>query len=129
MLAKDDERVRWTDKPHNFLGLPLNFTRYLLTKDKIIVRQGFLNITENEILLYRVLDKRILRPVTQRVFGCATVVVSAKDVYMPELKLKAIKNADAFIDLFDALIKNARSEYKMYGREVISDGESGDGLM
>ena len=123
MLEKNHERIRWTDKPHNFLGLPLNFTRYFLIKDKFIVRQGFLNITEDEILLYRVLDKRVLRPVTQRIFGCATVVVSAKDTYTPELKIKAIKNVNAFIDLFDELIKEARKEYKMYSREVIEGGD------
>lgn len=29
----------WTDKPHNFLWFSINFTRYILTEEKLITRR------------------------------------------------------------------------------------------
>lgn len=48
----------WTDKPRNFLGLAINFTRYIITSEKFITRKGFLNIHEDEIMLYRITDQK-----------------------------------------------------------------------
>ena len=59
----------WTDKPRNFLGLAINFTRYIITSEKFITRKGFLNIHEDEIMLYRITDKKLALPITQRIFG------------------------------------------------------------
>ena len=54
----------WTDKPRNFLGLAINFTRYIITSEKFITRKGFLNIHEDEIMLYRITDKKLALPIT-----------------------------------------------------------------
>ena len=59
----------WTDKPHNFLGLAINFTRYIITSEKFITRKGFLNIHEDEIMLYRITDKKLALPITQRILS------------------------------------------------------------
>lgn len=119
MIKKNDERVIWTDKPHNFFGLPLNFTRYLITSEKLIIRHGFLNITEDEVLLYRIMDKKVLRPVTQRIFGCSTLVLAAKDIYQSEVILKKIKNIDRVVEKLDELIKESRQANRVVGREYI----------
>jgi len=124
MVDKKDEKVVWTDKPHNFFGFPLNFTRYILTKEKLIIRRGFFNIKDDEIMLYRILDKRAERPLWQRVFKCGTLILSAKDVYSPETTLKAVRDVYTLIDIFDELIKEARKANRVMSRENygISDG-------
>jgi len=81
----------WTGKPHNFLGLPLNFTRYFITTDKFITRKGFLNIHEDEVLLYRVTDKKLSLPLTQRIFSCGSITIHAKDSDTPTKELRSIK--------------------------------------
>ena len=60
-MARQDDRgtILWTDKKRTFLGLPLSFTRYYLTDHQLITRVGFLSIKEDEIELYRIVDKRI----------------------------------------------------------------------
>ena len=45
----------WKDRKRH-LGLPLSFTRYQLSEDRLFVSVGFLNIKDDEVLLYRVRD-------------------------------------------------------------------------
>jgi uncharacterized membrane protein YdbT with pleckstrin-like domain len=121
MLKKNDERVLWTDKPHNFLWFTINFTRYLLTEDKLIIRKGLFVIREDEIMLFRVMDKRVIRPITQRIFGCSTIQISAKDDYNPETTLKAIKDVDGVVDKLDKLVGEARQKNHVMAREFMGD--------
>ena len=76
-MARHDARgtILWTDKKRTFLGLPLSFTRYYLTDHQLITRVGFLSIKEDEIELYRIVDKRIEQTFFQRLFGCGTVII------------------------------------------------------
>lgn len=109
----------WTGKPRNFLGMALNFTRYILTEDKLITRKGLFNIKEDEILLYRFVDKRLERPFGQRIFGCGTIIIHAKDSDTPEKVLKGIKNPRKLMDMLDPLIDNARQKQQVYGRDLM----------
>ena len=48
-MARIDFDYIWTDKKRTFLGLPLSFTRYILTEKKLITQTGFLSIHEDEL--------------------------------------------------------------------------------
>ena len=61
----------WKDRKRH-LGMPLSFTRYQLSEDRLFLSQGFLNIKDDEVLLYRVRDIDTRRNLWQRLFG-ATV--------------------------------------------------------
>ena len=58
----------WKDRKRYF-GLPLSFTRYCLSEDRLFISEGFLNIRDDEILLYRVRDVDTRRSLWQRLFG------------------------------------------------------------
>ena len=45
----------WKDRKR-YLGMPISFTRYQLSEDRLFLSVGFLNIKDDEILLYRVRD-------------------------------------------------------------------------
>jgi len=109
----------WTGKPHNFLGLPLNFTRYFITTDKFITRKGFLNIHEDEVLMYRVTDKKLSLPLTQRIFSCGSITIHAKDSDTPTKELRSIKAPRKVMELLDEVVETARREYLVYGRDMI----------
>ena len=121
----------WTGKPCNFFGLPLNFTRFFITKDKFITRKGFFTIQEDEILLYRVTDKKLSLPLTQRMFGCGTITIHAKDSDTPSKEIKSIKDPRSVMELLDEVVENARRENLVYGRDMIGalseDGHDADG--
>lgn len=81
----------WKDRKRYF-GLPLSFTRYSLSEDRLFLSEGFLNIKDDEVLLYRVRDIDTSRSLFQRLFGVGTVTVMSSDKTMPNLVLKNIKN-------------------------------------
>ena len=81
----------WKDRKR-YLGMPISFTRYALSEDRLFVSQGFLNIKDDEVLLYRVRDIDTSRNLWQRIFGVGTVTVMSSDKSMPNLVLKNIKD-------------------------------------
>jgi hypothetical protein len=81
----------WKDRKRYF-GMPISFTRYQLSDDRLFISVGFLNIKDDEILLYRVRDIDTSRTLWQRLFGVGTVTVVSSDKTMPTLELKNIKD-------------------------------------
>lgn len=70
---------QWHDRKRTFLGLPLSFTRYRLSTDKLIVSTGFFNTKEEETKLYRITDLSIARSFGQKLFGLGTVTIHGSD--------------------------------------------------
>lgn len=81
----------WKDRKRH-LGLPLSFTRYALSEDRLFLSVGFLSIKDEEILLYRVRDISVSRSLFQRLFGVGTLTITSSDKTTPTLVLKNIKN-------------------------------------
>ena len=79
----------WQDRKRTFLGLPLSFTRYMLTEDRIFMEKGFFNAVLDEENLYRIRDVRVSRTLGQRLFGLGTVTVFATN---GETVLESIKH-------------------------------------
>lgn len=90
MGFQGDEYI-WKDRKR-FLGLPLSFTRYALSEDRLFLSVGFFSIKDDEVLLYRVRDITTSRSLWQRLFGVGTVTVISSDKTQPTLALKNIKN-------------------------------------
>ena len=62
----------WKDR-RRVLGMPLSFTRYRLSEDRLFCEKGFLNLKSDEVLLYRVQDLELTKSLGQRIFGVGTV--------------------------------------------------------
>lgn len=129
-MKEDKSKRIWTGKPHNFLGMAINFTRYIITAEKITTRKGFLNVKEDEILIYRILDKRMELPLGQRIFGCGTIFLRAKDADTPEKELKQVRHPRALTETLDKLIEDSKLKYKVGGRDMYGaaglEGETAD---
>ena len=115
---KNNTDCIWSDKKRTLFGLPLSFTKYILTEKKLIVRTGFFNIHESEFDIYRVIDKSLDMPLGQRMFGCGTVTINVKDTDTPVSIIKAIKNPRRFMDLLDEQIEAQRDKYNIRGRDM-----------
>ncbi len=118
-MAKSDTASIWEDRKRTFLGLPLSFTKYILTEKKLITRKGFLNITEDEIELYRVVDKSLRLPFGQRLFGCGTVVINCRDTDTPVKEVISIKKPREFMALLEKQVDIERDKYRTRGRDMI----------
>lgn len=119
---KNDFEYLWTDKKRTLFGLPLSFTRYFLTTEKLITRKGFLTIEEDECEIYRVTDKKLKLPFFQRLFKCGTIIVTVKDVDTPVKELVSIKNPRAVMSLIDKQVNLQRDKYNIRGRDMVGTG-------
>ncbi len=116
----------WHDRKRYF-GLPLSFTRYSMSDDRLFVSVGFLNIKDDEILLYRVRDIDTSRSLWQRIFGVGTVVVASSDKTMPNLVLKNIKDPIFVKELIHKQVEECKIKRRVRFGEIMTDGD-GDGL-
>ncbi|MDE5765131.1 MAG: PH domain-containing protein [Ruminococcus sp.] len=118
-MSKNDIDYVWTDKKRTLFGLPLSFTRYYITETKLITRTGFLNISEDEIELYKIMDKKINYPLGQRIVGCGTIIIYSKDIDTPTKEIKSIKNVRKVSDTIDKYINQMRDRYGIRGRDMV----------
>ena len=116
----------WKDRKRYF-GLPLSFTRYSLSEDRLFVSEGFLNIKDDEILLYRVRDLDTSRSLWQRLFGVGTVTVASSDKSMPNLVLKNIKDPIFVKELIHKQVEETKIKRRVRFGEIMTDAD-GDGI-
>ena len=116
----------WKDRKRYF-GMPLSFTRYALSEDRLFISVGFLNIKDDEILLYRVRDIDTSRSLWQRLFGVGTVVVMSSDKSMPNLVLKNIKDPVAIKELIHEQVEEMKIRRRVRVGEIMTTDMDGDG--
>ena len=118
--VKEKHGYLWKDRKRIvFLGLPFSFTRYRLTKEKLILSEGFFNRKENEVRLYRVMDLSVSQTFAQRIFGLGTVTVTSSDKTIGLLLLRNIKRPQKVKELISQLVEAERKAKMITGREVI----------
>ena len=110
----------WKDRKRYF-GLPLSFTRYYLSEDRLFLSQGLLNIKEDEVLLYRVRDIDTSRSLGQRIFGVGTVNVLSTDKTMPTLVLKNVKDPLFVKELIHQQVEQTKLKRRVRLGEVMTD--------
>ena len=117
----------WKDKKRYF-GMPLSFTRYQLSEDRLFYSVGFLNIKDDEILLYRVRDIATSRNLWQRIFGVGTVTVVSSDKTMPTLILKNVKDPMLVKELIHKQVEEMKIRRRVRFGEIMtaSDDELDD---
>ena len=116
----------WQDRKRYF-GLPLSFTRYSLSEDRLFISEGFLNLKDDEVLLYRVRDIDTSRSLWQRIFGVGTVVVASSDKTMPNLVLKNIKDPVMVKELIHKQVEEIKIKRRVRFGEIMTDAD-GDGI-
>ena len=111
----------WKDRKRYF-GLPLSFTRYSMSEDRLFVSVGFLNIKDDEILLYRVRDIDTSRNLWQRLFGVGTISVMSSDKTMPTLVLKNVKDPVFVKELIHKQVEEMKIKRRVRFGEIMSAG-------
>ena len=112
----------WKDRKRYF-GMPLSFTRYQLSDDRLFVSEGFLNIKDDEVLLYRVRDIDTSRTLWQRLFGVGTVTVVSSDKTMPTLELKNIKDPIFVKELIHKQVEEMKIRRRVRFGEIMTTGD------
>ena len=115
----------WQDRKR-YLGLPLSFTRYSLSEDRLFLSVGFLSIRDDELLLYRVRDLDTKRSLWQRMFGVGTITVASSDKSTPVLELKNIKDPVAVKELLHKQVEEMKIRRRVRFGEIMTDNVDED---
>lgn len=114
------EMYIWKDRKR-FLGLPLSFTRYALSEDRLFFSVGFLSVRDEEILLYRVRDISIKRTLWQRIFGVGSICVVSSDKSTPQLVLKNVKHPLDVKEMLHNNVEECKIRRRMRVSEMMAD--------
>lgn len=114
----------WKDRKR-ILGMPITFTRYRLSEDRLFCEKGFLNIKQDEVLLYRVRDLQLNMSLGQRIFGVGTICVVSSDKSVPHMDLVNVKDPRNVKEMIHRSVEEAKDKRRMRTMEVMG-GEDAD---
>lgn len=109
----------WKDRKR-FMGMPLSFTRYSLSEDRLFLSVGCFSIQDDELLLYRVKDISVSRTFWQRICGVGTIVIASADKTTPTLALKNIKRPIYVKELLHSQVEEMKIRRRMRIGEMMS---------
>jgi len=113
-------------KRSKFFGLPLSFTVYSITEEKITITSGFLSITVDDAYMYKIHDVRLTRSFRERLFGLGTITCYTGDTTHPELTLYHIKHASKIKDFIMSSSEEARRKRRALRKIDIDVEDLGD---
>ena len=123
-MAMEPIEYQWKDRRRR-LGLPLSFTRYMLSEDRLFLEKGLVNLKADEVLLYRVRDLELSITLGQRIFGVGTVCVHSSDKSVPHLDLVNVKRPREVKELIHKLVEAAKDKRRMRSMEIMG-GDGGE---
>lgn len=108
----------WVDKKRH-LGMPISFTKYTLTDERLYTESGFINLKESELLLYRVRDIGLTRTLWQRLFGVGTIHIYSSDTTDEHLDIVNVKKAKDVKDLISSKVEESKKSRRIGTTEII----------
>ena len=120
-----DHDLLWNDKKR-YMGMPISFTRYSLSSDRLFMSTGFLTIRDEEILLYRIRDLNTKRTLWQRLFGVGTITVSSSDKSMPLLEIANVKDPMYVKELIHENVEEAKRRHRVRHSEITGNFDNDD---
>ena len=125
----DRPGVVWQDRKRIIFGLPWTFTKYVLTKEKLLIQTGILSTKEEEVRLYRIMDVTLRRSLAQRLFGLGTIHCCSADKSTPEFYIKWIPDSAAVKEKLSDLVEAERMAKRVSGREFMTDVDDGEDML
>ena len=89
-------------------ALNLYCTTWTIQQDNLIEKTGILNVSTEEVLLYRVKDIRLYEPLLYRLVGLSKLTIVTSDYTNPSVVLYGIKNGEELIGIIRQLVANSR---------------------
>ncbi len=110
----------WKDRKR-VLGMPITFTRYMMSEDRVFLETGLLHLKQEELLLYRVRDLSLSISLGQRIFGVGTVTLQSSDKTTPMLVLKNIKRPREVKEILHRQVELMKQTRRIRVGEVMGD--------
>ena len=124
-MAATNDKILWSERKRYF-GLPISFTKYEISDDRLFRTTGLLNLNYEEILLYRVRDLELSRSFGQRIFGVGTIKVCSSDKTHPELYIINVKEPAAVKELLHEQVEAMKIRRRVRFGEIASFSDDMD---
>ena len=124
-MAAANDKILWRDRKRYF-GLPLSFTKYEISDDRLFQTRGFLNLKYEEILLYRVRDLELSRSFGQRNFGVGSITVTSSDKSNPVLVIHNVKEPAAVKELLHQQVEDMKIRRRVRFGEIAAFSDDMD---
>ena len=116
------EKELWSDRKRVlFFGLPLSFTTYRLTSNRLFINSGFLTQKQDEVRLYRITDVSLSRTLMQRIFGLSTIHCNSSDKTLGNFDIINVKDGENVKELLSQSVEQERMARRVYTRENMVD--------
>ena len=125
MSTKDKITMKWSDRSR-ILGMPITFTKYSMSDDRIFCEKGLLSVKFEEIPLYRVRDISMKITLGQRIFGVGSILLQSSDKTSPVLELKNIKNPREVKEMIHRQVEEIKVQRRMRFGEILEDPSDED---
>lgn len=119
-MEKVVQNYIWKDRKRPIFGLPLSFTKYKLTDEKLLIETGVLSISQEEIRLYRIMDVSVKCSLWQRIFNVGTIHCCSADKSCPEFDIKDVKNPIQVKELLSKNVEEERQRKRIGTREYMT---------
>ncbi|MCI8327144.1 MAG: PH domain-containing protein [Lachnospiraceae bacterium] len=111
----------WSDRKRTIFGLPLSFTKYALTEERLFIEEGFLNKREDEVRLYRIMDISLSMTLGQRIFGVGTIHCCSADKSQGDFDILSVKKPREVKEQLSTLVEVQREAKRVNSREYMGD--------
>ncbi|MCR4695155.1 MAG: PH domain-containing protein [Pseudobutyrivibrio sp.] len=118
--------ILWHDRKRYF-GLPISFTKYSMSEDRLFIETGFFNLEQNEVRLYRILDVQLKRSLGQRIFGVGSIIIHSSDRSLGDFEIRNIKHSANVKEMISVQVEQQREAKRVVGREYMGDDIDLDG--
>ena len=121
-----DSRL-WLDRKRH-LGMPISFTIYSLSEDRLFRETGLLSRTYEEVLLYRIRDISLKRSLWQMIFGVGTIIVHSSDKSSGTLEIENVKSPKQVKELIHQLVEESKTRRRFRFGEFDTIGDDNEDI-
>lgn len=94
--------------------LKVHCTKYTVSKTKIGIQQGILNLKYDETEIFRIKDYHLNKPFLLRIFGYSNLLLKSSDHILPVILFKAIPNGKWLLRKIEERVKEERKINNVY---------------
>lgn len=126
MSSTNDSKF-WQDRKR-YLGMPLSFTTYSISEDRLFRDSGLLNRTYEEVLLYRIRDISLKRSLGQMICGVGTIVIHSSDKSSGTLEIENVKSPKQVKELIHQLVEESKTRRRFRFGEFDTIGDDNEDI-
>lgn len=126
-MPNTNDSKLWLDRKRH-LGMPISFTIYSLSEDRLFRETGLLSRTYEEVLLYRIRDISLKRSLWQMIFGVGTIIVHSSDKSSGTLEIENVKSPKQVKELIHQLVEESKTRRRFRFGEFDTIGDDNEDI-